>query len=681
MAHGFASTVASFIDTDEAALIGELAQGVFGTGIAEINRDQEKAWRDEIRLLKNPLSEPAFGNWFIVLEYEIPRRSRRPDVILLSSTAIFVLEFKIGSDCWDSASRWQVNSYARDLRDFHAESRGHQIIPVLCSTRALGDWSEEGTAVGQTSGVLGLVRTNGADLDELLIALNCATAVDSASTIDPIVWLNSPYRPTPTIVDAAVQLYEGNGIREISHHYAYNLDQTTEMVVKEIDEARRFGHKVIVFVTGVPGAGKTLTGLNVVHDTKLGFSGPLAGIFLSGNRPLVNVVREALVRSQAGDGHNRRERNRCVSTLIQNVHDFVKHYRDNPSEHPPESVAVFDEAQRAWNSQQMRKKWKIPASEPAMLLEVMERFSDWAAVIALVGGGQEIHLGEAGLSEWGSSLAERAVEWRVVASPEAIAGGTSVSGHRLFENGIPTNVSLRREPLAHLDVVVRSHRAKRWAEWVNKLLELNVQAAQEIRPEISEFPCFVTRHLEIARSWLRMHQDLDPEQRSGLIASSSDLRLRGYGLEMSTEFRRSYKYERWFLDSMSDIRSSYQLEVAASEFECQGLELDWVGVCWGGDLVPTLDLSSWEYRKFKGSKWQNVRQETEQAYTLNRYRVLLTRARNGLVIWVPEGDCKDPTRDPERFDRVYEALIQAGVPSLEEYFDAESLQLEPSSSF
>ncbi len=315
-----------------------------------------------------------------------------------------------------------------------------------------------------------------------------------------------------------------------------------------------------------------------------------------------------------------------------------------------------------------------------MLLDIMERFSDWAVVIALVGGGQEIYLGEAGLEEWGRSLAEREVKWRVVASGEVLEGGDSVSGHKLFENGIPNNVTFQNNALAHLDVVVRSHRAQRWAEWVNQLLTLDVEAAKQNIPENEEFPCFVTRDLETARRWLRLHQSLNPEQRSGLIASSSDARFRAHGIEMSTGFHRSFPFERWFLDPSSDTRSSYLLEVAASEFECQGLELDWVGMCWGGDLVPNLDLSSWEYRKFKGSKWQNVRQETEQAYTLNRYRVLLTRARNGLVIWVPEGDRDDPTRDPERFDRVFTALKQAGVPTLEEYFDAESLQLEPSSS-
>ena len=285
-------------------------------------------------------------------------------------------------------------------------------------------------------------------------------------------------------------------------------------------------------------------------------------------------------------------------------------------------------------------------------------------------------MGEAGLEEWEKSIAERPVNWRVVASSEALQGGSSVFSQSLFEHGIPRNVNFHGDPLAHLDVAVRSHRAQRWFEWVNYLLNLDVEAALGNLPEASEFPCYVTRDLENARSWLRMHRHVDPEERTGLLASSSDSRLRAYGIEMSQGFRRGFAFERWFLDSADDVRSSNLLEVAASEFECQGLELDWVGMCWGGDLTPANDLLSWKFRKFKGTQWQKVRQDTEKAYSLNRYRVLLTRARKGIVIWVPPGDLNYVTQDPRRFDRVYEVLRNAGVPVLEEHFDRGSLEVE-----
>ena len=680
MANGYASTVKEFIELDEDTLIGRLVDEVGATGVYTHEQTQILAWREEIRILKDQLDSPEFQDWFIILEYEIPRRFRRPDVIILSSSTIFVVEFKVGSTNWDAASRWQVNSYARDLRDFHAESRNRRIVPILCVTGASQSVHKEVSFFRRESNVVDLVRTTGIDLSRWLIHGNREPCEGDIHPIMPIAWVNSAYRPTPSIIDAAVSLYEENGVREISHRYASNLDETTGMIVNEIDRARRNGHRVIIFVTGVPGAGKTLTGLEVVHDHSLRHSSSLAGIFLSGNGPLVNVVREALVQSQIGNGRTKKELALEVTTFIQNVHSFLRYHLENPSEPPHENVVVFDEAQRAWNAEQMYRKRNEPDSEASLLLEVMERLPDWAVVIALVGGGQEIFVGEAGLEEWGRAIGNRAVPWQVVAAPEVLIGGDSIAGHKLFEKAIPQNVTFWENRFAHLDVVVRSLRAQRWAEWVNCFLKLRLVEARDIFPNSEEFPCLVTRNVENARAWLRNLHRLDPEQRIGLVATSKDHRLRAYGIERAGPFLMNYPFQKWFLEPSTDPRSSYSLEVAASEFECQGLELDYVGTCWGGDLTPSEDFSLWDYRKFRGSKWQNVRKDTEQAYTVNRYRVLLTRARNGLVIWVPEGDRDDPTRDPERFDRVFAALKQAGVPTLEEYFDAESLQLEPSSS-
>ena len=483
--------------------------------------------------------------------------------------------------------------------------------------------------------------------------------------------MKSAYRPTPTIIEAATLLYTGHSVRELSHRHAHNLDSTTEMLVREIEAARNYGHRVICFVTGVPGAGKTLTGLNVVHSPNFQQGNSLSGIFLSGNGPLVKIIREALVHSEVGKGIRKRDSEHNVTTFIQNVHDFLRYHLEQTAQQPHEHLVVFDEAQRAWNQSQMLRKRGVEASEATLLLDVMERFNDWAAIVALVGGGQEIFLGEAGLEEWGRALENRSVPWRVVASPEVLIGGDSVAGHRLFNAVLPSNVLFEQNSLAHLDVVVRNHRAQRWAEWVNEVLSHDFEKAASLFPDSEEFPCFVTRDHENARAWLRMHYHLDPEQRIGLVATSEDQRLRAYGLERSSSFRLNYPFEKWFLEPPTDVRSSFSLEIAASEFECQGLELDWVGVCWGGDLTPAEDHSGWDYRKFRGARWQYVRKDHEQAYACNRYRVLLTRARNGLVIWVPKGDSNDPTRDPERFDRVFAALRLAGVPLLEDHFEDE----------
>ena len=437
------------------------------------------------------------------------------------------------------------------------------------------------------------------------------------------------------------------------------------MLFQAIDDAQQYGSRTICFVTGIPGAGKTLTGLNVVHSPNMQSGNALSGIFLSGNGPLVRVVREAIVKSQVNRGRKRSDCQHEASTFIQNVHNFLRFHLERPGELPHENVVVFDEAQRAWNSTQMMRKRGIDSSEASLLLDVMERLPDWAVIVALVGGGQEIFLGEAGLGEWGRALQDSPVPWRVIASHEVLIGGESVAGHRLFDGSIPANVSFIEEPAAHLDVVVRNHRAQRWTEWVNEFLSLRFDSAPKHFPATEEFPCYVTRDLPTARAWLRMHHQLDPEDRIGLVATSKDFRLRAEGIERSTQFLSNYAFDKWFLETDCDARSSHYLEVAASEFECQGLELDWVGLCWGLDLTPSENGALWDYRKFRGARWQNVRQETERAFTLNRYRVLLTRARKGLVIWVPKGDPNDLTRDPKRFDRVYDALRRAGVPELD----------------
>ena len=398
-------------------------------------------------------------------------------------------------------------------------------------------------------------------------------------------------------------------------------------------------------------------------------TGAPSGIFLSGNGPLVRIVREAIVRSQAAKGRNKRDCEREATTFIQNVHNFLRFYwEERQEELPHEHVVVFDEAQRGWDRERMSSKRKIDASEATLLMDVMERFPDWAVIVALVGGGQEIFLGEAGLGEWGRALEKRHVPWRVVASPEVLAGGDSVAGHKLVDGAIPPHINFRRAGSAHLDLVVRSHRAQRWAEWVNEFLSCRFQRASRLFPNTDEFPCFVTRTLANAKSWLTMHYCVDPEERIGLIATSKDHRLRAYGIERAGPFLMNYPFEKWFLEEDTDVRSSYSLEVAASEFECQGLELDWIGLCWGGDLLPSPSATTWDYRRFRGANWQTVRQDAERAYTLNRYRVLLTRARKGLVVWVPQGDRKDPTRDPEGFNRVFDALVDAGVPQLEDHF-------------
>ena len=664
MSRGVSYSLAAFRQVDQAQLLGAVMASVASTGIQKTRTSQIDSWQRQIEILRHTAEElisahSASAAWYLVLEYELPRRHKRPDAVIIAGDVILVLEFKVGASSFDAASRWQVEDYCMNLRDFHAESLGHTIVPVLCAT----DANPTGQAYMNGAGHVTAVQfANAENLHEVLLAAYRFASKTDTPALDPLKWIASTYRPTLSIIEAAEQLYDKHSVREISHSYASNLNATTDMLAKVIRDARANGDRVVCFVTGVPGAGKTLTGLNVVHEPSLRAEQGPSGIFLSGNGPLVKVVREALVENQQRAGRRRQDSTHEVSTFIQNVHQFLRFHRENPDVQPHEHVIVFDEAQRAWDRQQMQRKQGVDASEAAELFDVMDRLDGWAVIVALVGGGQEIFLGEAGLEEWGRTVSERP-HWQVVASPEVVSGGASVSGHRLFESGVPPDVRVRPEPLSHLSVGVRSHRAQRLAEWVNAVLDVDTDRARTLMPASREFPLYVTRNLNHARAWLRAHCPAEAQQRAGLVATSEDQRLRAYGLERSSGFRLGFGFEKWFLMPPSDCRSSHALEVAASEFECQGLELDWVGLCWGGDLTLT-PQRTWDYRKFRGSAWNRVKSDLEQAYVRNRYRVLLTRARAGMVIWVPPGDANDKTLDPSRFDSVHELLSAAGVPEL-----------------
>lgn len=669
MSRGVRYPLSSFVLADDAQLLGELTDAVVSTGIQSTRTTQIEAWKTQITLLKCCTydlieSHEAAKGWHLILEYELPRRQKRPDAILLAEDVILVIEFKVGATSHDASSRWQVEDYCLNLRDFHGGSSGRAIVPVLCSTVAPSVTSSPPISI---SCVTPIRLANADDLASVLLSAYSAQHDPNGFVIDADTWVDAPYRPTLSVIEAAERLYENHDVREISHSYASNLDATTDLLAEVIREARAQNRRYVCFVTGVPGAGKTLTGLNVVHDPSLRAESGPSGIFLSGNGPLVKVVREALVLSQQRAGRRREDSAHEVSTFIQNVHQFLRYHREHPTALPHEHVVVFDEAQRAWNREQMQRKQGVDRSEAAELFDVMDRLDGWAVIIALVGGGQEIFLGEAGLEEWGRAVAVRP-DWRVVASPEVVSGGASVSGHRLFADGIPPGIKFRPEPLAHLSVGVRSFRAQRLAEWVDAVLTLDTERARSLVPDRREFPLHFTRDLEVAKAWLRARSEPGNGQRAGLIATSEDQRLRAYGLERSSAFRLDYSFEKWFLMQPADVRSSHALEVAASEFECQGLELDWVGLCWGSDLTPS-NPGGWEYRKFRGSAWHQVRGDSERTYVRNRYRVLLTRARLGMVIWIPLGKAGDPTLDPVRLDRVRSLLEAAGVPELRQEFE------------
>jgi len=653
----------------EQQVIGALITSAGGANIGEHLHTQTRAWQSEVALLKATASElfariPGARNWGLLLEYPIPRRNKRIDCVILASDLVIVLEFKVGADSYESAARRQTEEYALDLRDFHEASRDRIIVPVLVATNA-PEVPEFLDAQPARELVRSVRLASSHNLSRILVDAFSGYHRASMPTISADTWNSSGYRPIPTIIEAAEALFAGQSVREISSSHAdhFNLTRTVSTLVETTAWAQVNNRKVICFVTGVPGAGKTLAGLSVAHDPQLRSNNRPAGVFLSGNGPLVRIVQAALARDcMRRTGLSLSESKRRIGAFVQNVHTFVREYSEKQDSIPSDKVVIFDEAQRAWSAEKQRKKFNRDVSEPDMMLTIMDRHPQWALIIALVGGGQEIHDGEAGLAEWGSTLAKRFPHWRIHASPEVLSGGISLAGYRLFENQDSRTLDLTSDDSLHLPVSIRTFKAENVSRWVDAILNQRIDEAATLSGEFGDFPIVLTRSLATARTWLTTRTR--GERRCGLVASSGALRLRADGLELSGEFRGAYPYEEWFLAPCSDVRSSFQLEVAATEFECQGLELDWVGVCWGGDLVIGID-GEWIFQRFRGSKWQNYRKDRDQRYLLNKYRVLLTRARQGFVIWVPRGDSKDPTRNPDQLDATANFLIECGVTSVD----------------
>jgi len=657
--------LSEFSEQDHQFILGTLTAGNAAGGF-DGRRSQVGAWQTTLGVLGDAitrlLEHPAAAQWALLLEYDIPLRQKRPDAVLLADDLVFVLEFKTGATAHTLADQRQVEAYCLDLRDFHAESRGRKVIPVLV---ACGANRKAELPPVREEPVQGVVLASSDDLGELLLAAHLVHHDDTQASIDAESWSGSAYRPVPTILQAAEALYAGHSVREVSRSHADNLTVTTDYLLQTIRQCELQRRKCICFVTGIPGAGKTLAGLNLVHAPTLSTQGAGTATFLSGNGPLVQIMREALARDEnRRDGIAIGEARRRVSTFIQNVHHFMREYTQaNPDAVPHHKVAVFDEAQRAWNAEQAARKFGRADSEPMEMLSVMDRHPDWAVIVALVGGGQEINTGEAGLAEWGRALSSGFSHWSIAVSPEALHGGESIAGSVLFAGGVPTTLAVTEEPALHLDVSLRSWRAEALTGWVNAVLAGDSHRARQFMADMDEFPVVVTRSLTAARAWLRAVTRGD--RRCGLVASSGAVRLRAYGLELSSGFTRGYPFCDWWLAREGDVRSSYQLEVPASEFECQGLELDWTGLCWGNDLIWRNTPAGWEYRRFMGARWVAVRGVAAREYLLNTYRVLLTRAREGVAVWVPPGDSDDPTIAPQDFDSTATYLLACGARMLE----------------
>ncbi|MFA7296087.1 MAG: DNA/RNA helicase domain-containing protein [Dehalococcoidia bacterium] len=482
--------------------------------------------------------------------------------------------------------------------------------------------------------------------------------------INPAAWANGAYKPTPNIIEAAQSLYGQHDVRDIALAGSTNLHATVETVLGFIERCRHEQRRGIAFITGAPGAGKTLAGLEIAHAADIIGNSEGLGVFLSGNWPLVEVIKAAIAESAKASGR-RTERNatREVSTLIEHAYRFRNEYAGKPDRIPHHHVVLFDEAQRAWDASQVARKERDPDahSEPAILLDIMTRTPDWAVIVAMVGSGQEINTGESGLAEWGRALRDAPEDWLVLASPHVFDERTPASA-RLFTALPAAHPTVATEDQLHLQMNVRSPRAERLNQWVDHLLSGNPADARAALPDLREFPMAVTRSLDTAKQWLRDHCDPEEQQRMGLLASAGAKRLRAWGLETGT-LRAEQNWAHWFLRPRGDVRSSNQLEVPATNFDCQGLEIDWAAVCWANDFVPDTATRDWRIRAFSGTRWSTVRKDPH--FVVNGYRVILTRARRGQIIWVPRPQGDDATLPPADFDAIAAMLQSAGLPLID----------------
>lgn len=641
----YAATIASFLVEDSLTIFGKLAdQNDF-----ELEDQQKFAWKEQIHLLKGALIGITGHIYF---EFSIPRMGKRVDVVLLVNGIVFVLEFKVGEKNYPAYALDQVLDYALDLKNFHETSHGLPIVPILVATEAKSILI---SIKAYPDGVFETLKVNKNTLASLIHT--CLQKI-RPTQIEASTWEAGQYKPTPTIIEAAQALYRGHNVQEISRSDAgaINLSETSETIDRIIEQTKQKNQKAICFITGVPGAGKTLAGLNIANR-RLQMGTDEHAVFLSGNGPLVIVLRAALIQDDVSKGQKRKDSARKAEAFIQNIHHFRDEYLENGSP-PIECVVIFDEAQRAWTKDvtayfMKRKKGKpnFDMSEPEFLISVMDRHQDWGVIICLIGGGQEINTGEAGLEEWFHALRERFPDWQVYVSQQIT--DAEYLGQKKLAN-LLLKRQLHIEDRLHLAVSVRSYRSEKVSAWVKAVLDCDLAAAQDLYSQIANhYPILLTRDLNCARNWLR--QRARGSERFGLLASSGAIRLRPEGIFVKDDI----EVEHWFLKDRNDIRSSYSLEGVATEFDIQGLELDWTAVAWDADLRFNTD--GWEYKAFKGSMWQTIKDEMRKLYLKNSYRVLLTRARQGMIIFVPRGDENDITRIPSFYDGTFEYLRRIGV--------------------
>lgn len=651
----YSASIENFLSQSTQEILGIIYGNVVS---AETTIQQNRAWEAEVDILKQSLRNMTEGR--IIFEYTIPRMGKRIDAVWLYKNIVFLLEFKVGDNEYKSSAYDQVYDYALDMRNFHKESHDKLLIPMVIATRAQSYPIE----IKECARIVEPIRCNAHNIREAIenIANNF-----TERAFDYQQWENSEYLPTPTIVEAAQALYRGHNVHDItrSDAGAENLTITTDAINDIIEYSKKNHRKSICFVTGVPGAGKTLVGLNLAIQRSDASQGEHA-VFLSGNYPLVNVLQEALARDKVlqekelGRNLALKDARRSATAFIQIIHKYRDSFVGN-NHVPPERVAIFDEAQRAWTKDMISKFMQMKKgvvdfsySEPEFLVGTMDRHKDWAVILCLVGGGQEINTGEAGLPEWFDSLRRSFPHWDVYITPQL---NDVEYRHEYAWQDMIAGLRIRNCESLHLANSVRSFRTPDLAAWVKAVLDADIDNAKFLYARIKDkYPLVLTRNIERAKEWVRNQSR--GTTRYGLLASSGAIRLKPEGIFV----KNNIDVANWFLNGKDDVRSSYYLEDVVTEFDVQGLELDYAIVAWDADF--RFEGNQWSCHSFRGNRWQNINTDDRKLYLKNAYRVLLTRARQGMVIFVPWGNDTDLTRKHQYYDNTYNYFRIIGVTEI-----------------
>jgi hypothetical protein len=600
---GWAGTLSSLLEVQERDWLHELTDHHRRCMNSSPAASQSLAWRSSFSIVTTATrllahSRPEALGWTIVFEYELPReRGRRPDAILLARSAIIVLEFK-QTPLVSRAHVDQVAAYARDLAHYHEGSHGRPVLPLL----VLGGSSTE------VSHIDGVTIT---DASRLVNAILSILGAHPEISLDTNAWLRADYAPLPSLVTAARMIFNHEALPQIRRAHSARVPLTIATLESIARAAQRDQERHLALVTGVPGAGKTLVGLQLVYSTRLrAEAGARPAIFLSGNGPLVRVLQHAL----------------ASTIFVQDIHGFLKRYGGTTNRLPSEHIWIYDEAQRAWDSERVHEKRGHPTSEPDDFLRLGDRMPEWALLIGLIGEGQEIHVGEeAGIEQWNSALAGAHHPW-TVHCPSKMA--------HLFTHAAHIHSDERLD----LTQALRSHLAEDVPRWVTQLLEGQVSVAPDSAARLHHqgFDLYVTRALESAKTYVQERYAGQEDKRFGLLASSRAKNLPRWGVHNEWAHTRLLREGPWYNDPPSAPASCCQLRTVATEFACQGLELDLPIVAWGDDLL-------WQDQRWRSVATKRSKAKDPHRLRLNAYRVLLTRGRDGLVIFVPSEPSMDTT--------------------------------------